>query len=164
MWSSAAWSWVSGRFVRLFHCWSLVGPVAGGAGGDQAAGGSWTAVNSRCQDGCHGQSRGKCRVSRRAERASRAGTRISWARTVAVVALACSSDASAPAARVRLKAMAASTSQALFTANDPDGRCQRSVLQVRVHLLDDGVPAVLRLGLQQRQRAVGEAGVVAVGG
>src|SRR5665647_1686678 len=54
------------------------------------------------------------------ERASLAGMLISWARMVPVVALAWKAEARQPAARVRLNATAASTSQALFAANEPD--------------------------------------------
>jgi len=59
-------------------------------------------------------------VSLRADRASRAGTLINWVRMVPVVARAWNTDARAPAARVRLNAIAAQTSQALLAANDPD--------------------------------------------
>ena len=72
---------------------------------------------------CHGQVSGRCRVSRRAERASRAGTLMSCARRVLVVALAWKGEARTPAVRVRLKAMAAQTSQALLAQNLPEGRC-----------------------------------------
>ena len=64
----------------------------------------------------------QCSTSRRAEWASRAGTLMSWRRIAPVVVLACLSDASAPAARVRLNAIAASTNQALLAAKRPDGR------------------------------------------
>ena len=108
---------------------------------------------------------GRCRTSRRAERAIRAGTLISWARMVAVVALAWKAEARAPAARVRLNAIAAQTSQAPFAVNDPDGRwASGPCLQVGDDLLDDGVPAVAVLGLDHRQRCVGEHRVVAVAG
>ena len=61
---------------------------------------------------------------RRAEVATRAGTWISLRRTVAVVALTSSGAAvRAAAARVRLNAMTASTSQALLAVNRPEGRC-----------------------------------------
>jgi hypothetical protein len=53
----------------------------------------------------------------------RAGTAISWARMVAVVALAWKVEARAPAARVRLKATAASTVQAELAVNRPEGMC-----------------------------------------
>ena len=42
---------------------------------------------------------------------------------VPVVALAWNTDASAPALRVRLQAIAALTSQALLAQNDFEGRC-----------------------------------------
>ena len=53
---------------------------------------------------------------------SRPGTAISWVRIVPVVALACKREAEVPAARVRLNAIVARTNQALFAANDPDGK------------------------------------------
>ena len=45
------------------------------------------------------------------------------ARIVPVVALACTLEARAPAARVRLNAIAVQTSQALLAQKCPDGRC-----------------------------------------
>lgn len=57
-------------------------------GGQVAPGGPQVAVNSSVQAVRQGQSRGRCIRSRRAERASRAGTAISWVRMVAVVAFA----------------------------------------------------------------------------
>ena len=48
---------------------------------------------------------------------------MSCARIVPVVALAWNAEARAPAVRVRLKAIAAQTSQALLAQNFPDGRC-----------------------------------------
>lgn len=62
---------------------------------------------------------------RRAERAMREGTAIRVRRSVAVVALAKRPAWSAitPAVRVRLNAMTARTSQALFAVNTPEGRC-----------------------------------------
>ena len=77
-------------------------------------------MSSAFQASCQGQSLGRCRTRRRAERASRAGRLIRCARMVAVVALAWKIEAIAPAARVRLNAIAASTSQAPFGANDPE--------------------------------------------
>jgi hypothetical protein len=52
----------------------------------------------------------------------RAGTVISLRRMVAVVALASDGPATLAAARVRLNAMTARTSQAAFAVNLPDGR------------------------------------------
>src|SRR3954462_4094435 len=90
--------------------------------GQAAAGGPQVASNSWDQAVSHGQSRGRCSRNRRAERANRTGTLISWARIVPVVALAWKAEASAPAARVRLNAIAASTSQAELAAKLPEGR------------------------------------------
>ncbi len=84
---------------------------------------------------------------------------ISWVRMVAVVAFAWKTEAKDPAARVRLNAMAASTSQAPFAAKAPEGEVgQRARSQVGVNLLDDGVRPVVGLGLQHRDRGVGEHG------
>ena len=67
-------------------------------------------------------------TSRRAEVASRAGTTISCRRMVAVLALAWTTDAMAPAARMRLNAIAANTNHALLDENWPEGRCARGPL------------------------------------
>ena len=96
----------------------LGGQVRAGDGGPQAR---WSAVQGSCQ----GQCRGRCRHERRAERAILAGTAISCVRMVAVVALAWNAEASTPAARVRLNAIAASTVQAALAVNFPDGMCAR---------------------------------------
>ena len=69
--------------------------------GQAVRGGLFAAVRSCCQACCQGQAVGRCRVSRRADRASRAGTLIRWARMVPVVALAWKAEARVPAARVR---------------------------------------------------------------
>jgi hypothetical protein len=83
--------------------------------GSQAVGGGpIAAVNSCCQAVAHGQWVGNRRVARRAERVTRAATLIRWARIVAVTALAWNRSARTPVARVRLNAMAASTSQVEF--------------------------------------------------
>ena len=58
----------------------------------------------------------------RAERAIRAGTLISFRRMVAVVALASVGPVRVAAARVRLNAITARTSQAALAQNLPDGR------------------------------------------
>jgi hypothetical protein len=56
-------------------------------------------VNSCCHACCQGQSVGRCSSRRRAERARRAGTLISWARMVAVLARAWKVEARVPEAR-----------------------------------------------------------------
>ena len=67
-----------------------------------------------------------------------------------MVALAWKRDASAPAARVRLNAMLASTSQAPLAVEPAGGQVrERPVLQVGDDLFDDGVAAVVGLGLDQ---------------
>ena len=89
---------------------------------------------------------------RRAERVTRAATLISWGRMVAVVALAWKLEARAPAARVRLNAIAASTSQAELAAKLPGGQVRQwPVLQVGDDLFDDRVAAVVGLGGEHRQ-------------
>jgi hypothetical protein len=67
-------------------------------------------------------------VIRLAERASRVGTVMSWARIVAVVARAWYTEARAPAARVRLNAVAAQTSQAPLAVNVAEGRWAGALL------------------------------------
>jgi hypothetical protein len=69
-----------------------------------------------------------------------------------------------PAARVRLNAIAASTSQAEFAANDLWQMSQGTTFQVGVDLFDDRVLAVALFGVQHRHRIVGEHGVVSPGG
>jgi hypothetical protein len=64
---------------------------------------------------------------RLADLARRPGTAINCRRMVAVVALAWKTDARPPAARVRLNAIEANTSQAPFAAEDPDGSCARAL-------------------------------------
>jgi len=83
-------------------------------------GGPRVASNSWVQAGSQGQCLGRWSRSLRAECASRAGTLISWARIVPVVARAWNAEARAPAARVRLNAIAAMTSQAALAWNDPE--------------------------------------------
>src|SRR5215218_7932096 len=98
---------------------------AGVAGGQEVVvrGGPQVCVNSWVHRACQGQFFGRCSLSRRAEDATRAGTAISVRRMVAVVALASTPPARLAAARVRLKAITAQTSQALLAANLPEGRC-----------------------------------------
>ena len=79
-----------------------------GVGGPQL----W--LNRRVHAVSQGQVVGRCRVSRRAEDATRAGMLISLRRMVAVVAFARSLPAMVAAVRVRLNAMTARTSQAAW--------------------------------------------------
>lgn len=60
---------------------------------------------------------------RRAEVETLAATLMSFRRTVAVTAFPRAGLARVPAARVRLKAMQASTSQAALAVKAPDGKC-----------------------------------------
>jgi hypothetical protein len=110
--------------VRVFHWVSSVAQrwLLGGQAA-RAGGGSLTRSNSAVQAVSQGQDFGRCRVIRRAEVATRAGTVISLRRMVGVVALASCGSVRLAAARVRLNAMTASTSQAAFAVNTPDGRC-----------------------------------------
>ena len=68
----------------------------------------------------HGQPRGRCKVSRRAEDAIRAGTVTRVRRMVAVLARANPGPVMVAAARVRLNAITASTSHAALAANRPN--------------------------------------------
>ena len=74
---------------------------------------------------------------------------------VPVVARAWNAEARQPAARVRVSAIAARTSQAPFAANGPKGRWANGP-QVGVDLFDGRVPSVVLLGLHERQRAGNE--------
>lgn len=75
----------------------------------------------------HGHRCGRCRVSLRAEEAIRAGTEINVRRMVPVVAFASVvSPVKVAAARVRLNAITAQTSQAAFAQNFPDGMWARA--------------------------------------
>ncbi len=71
--------------------------------------------------GALGQSAGRCRTSRLAEDAIRAGIATRWVRRVAHLAFACRCEAVAPAARRMLNARQASASQAALASNFPDG-------------------------------------------
>jgi hypothetical protein len=62
---------------------------------------------------------GRCSRVRRADRAIRAGTLMSGARMVAVVALAWNLEARVPAARVKLNVIAANSSGAWSLSLDP---------------------------------------------
>ena len=73
-------------------------------------------MNGSVHGSCQGQPVGRCSFSCLAEDAMRAGTMISLRRMVAVVALASDGPATFAAARVRLNAMTARTSQAAETA------------------------------------------------
>lgn len=98
-------------------------PVGWSVGDGQRSGGA-VAWRSRVdQAASQGQFAGRCRRSRRPEVAIRAGTVISFRRIVAVVADLRSGPVMVAAVRVRLKAITASTSQAAFAVNFPDGRC-----------------------------------------
>jgi len=76
----------------------------------RAGGGSLTRSKSAVQAVSQGQACGRCRVTRRAEVATRAGTMISVRRMVAVVAFAICGSVRLAAARVRLNAITAKTS------------------------------------------------------
>src|SRR5450830_1011715 len=92
----------------------LVGIVPAGAGGQVPAvvGGPHAWKNSSVQALAQGQPAGRCRCSRRAEVAIRAGTAMSLRRMVAVAALARAGPVIVAAAWVRLNAMTAQTNQA----------------------------------------------------
>lgn len=97
---------VSGRAWRR---WSAGGGAGWPAGADEH-------LSPAC---CQGQAIGRCKVKRRADDAIRAGTVTRVRRMVAVVALASWPSAMVPAARARLNAMTAQTSQALLAVNLP---------------------------------------------
>lgn len=76
----------------------------------------------RLMDDAQGQAEGRCTISRRAEDAMRAGTVIRVRRIVAVVAFAKDDPVIVATARVRLKAIVASTSHAPLAAKRLEGR------------------------------------------
>jgi hypothetical protein len=82
---------------------------------------------------------------------------------VAVVVLAWETESMVPAARVRLNAIAANTSQAPLAAERPEGACEGAALKVGDDLRGQGVGAVGVLGFQHDQWGAGEHFVVAVG-
>ncbi len=129
----------------------------------RAGGARWVASKTPSKASCQGQCWGRCRISwSRPRCASRAGTLISSRRTVAPRAFAWRREARVAVARRRLCSIPAQVNQAAFAAKSPDGQVrERAVDEVGDHLLDDGVVAVVGLGGEHRQRAVGEDRVVA---
>src|SRR5664279_4190646 len=106
----------------------LVAPSGAGGQVVVAAGGGYARANSAVQASCQGHRWGRCRCSRRAEDATRAGMLIRVRRIVGVVARVRSPPALVAAARVRLNASTAQTSHALLAENDPEGMCARAEL------------------------------------
>src|SRR5665811_1316721 len=106
----------------------VFGPYVSGGGQvvATAGGGAHRPVKRVVHAVSQGHAVGRCSVRRRAEDAIRAGTCTSLRRIVAVVALAIEVPARVAAARVRLNAMTARTSQAAFAVNFPDGRWARA--------------------------------------
>src|SRR5674476_549584 len=157
-------AWVGCRSVRVFHFGSLVAPL--GLGGQVAeAGGPSAAVNIACHGCSQGHRSGRWRRSRRAERAMRAGTAMSWARIVAVVARAWYLEARVPAARVRLNEIAARTSYAVFALICPEDKCASGApFNSAMTFSRVGVVAVGCLRREHRLLGVGEDRVVAPGG
>src|SRR5450759_4772732 len=95
----------------------------------------------------------------------RAGTAMSWARIVAVVARARTLEARVPAARVRLNEIAARTSHAAFAFICPDGMCASGpFFSSAMTFSRVGVVAVGGLRGEHRLGGAGEDGVVAPGG
>ena len=117
-------AWVIGRSVRLFHFGSRFGPCGGGWG---LGGCGWS--EGRVEQLCPGRVPGPVGREVHPELAGGvgepAGTLMSWARMVLVVARAWNAEARQPAARVRLTAIAAIASQAELAWNDPEGRCAK---------------------------------------
>ena len=84
-------------------------------------GGTVAVAQSLAQACRQGQFVGRCMIVRRAREASRAGTAIVVARTVAIRAVGV--PAAIAAARETLKAMVANPSQAALAWKRPNGRC-----------------------------------------
>ncbi len=100
----------------MFH---VVSGQAGGSAPGQvvARGRPGVSSNLARHRSFHVHAVGRWRVTRRTKFTRRAGMFMMRRRTVAVVALACAPPAMVPAARVRLNAMTARTSQASFAVN-----------------------------------------------
>ena len=114
-------------------------------------------LNRVFQADSHGQFRGRCRVSRRAEDAMRAGTVIRVARMVAVRALASAGPVMVAAARVRLNAVDCGYQPGGVGVETSRGQVRQGrVFEVGVDLLDDRVAAVGLVGANGVQVAGGE--------
>ena len=87
-----------------------------------ACGGPQAAANSVCHPVSQGQEVGRCSMMRLAEVEIRAGIWMSLRRIVPLRTLLRSVPVREPTARERLKAIVASTSQAAFALNTPEGR------------------------------------------
>ena len=124
--------------------WSSVVPVpAGVVRSSRAGGGPQTRVNRSVQAVSQGQAVGRCRVSRRAEDAIRAGTVISLRRMVAVVALARLGAGDGGGGAGEVERHHGEHQPGGVRGELPRGQVrQGGVLQVGVDLLDDRVAAV----------------------
>jgi hypothetical protein len=118
---SAEWAWLISRPRYRVFCGVLGGAVAGGWSGVAAWGGPQVWVTGSVHASFQGQLAGGCSFSRLVEEAIR--TVIGLRRMVAAVAL--SKEGLLAAARVRLNAMTARTSQAAFVVRFLDGRWSR---------------------------------------
>jgi hypothetical protein len=156
------------RPLRRVHVRSSVGPLrAGGQGQAAGAGGArWVASKAPCQASCQGHASGRCQVMVSCPLwAARPATWISSVRMVAPRATACRAEARVPSARVSACAVTASCNQGRVGVENGRGEVgQRPVDQVGEDLLDDGVSAVVGLGLHELERAVDEHRVIPVGG
>ena len=112
-----------------------------------------------------GQSWGRCRVRRRAERVSRPAREKKRRRRVLVVA-SCSPRPMRVVQRARLWAITWTASQAALAGKRPEGRWLRphAVLEVSDGVLDLGVAAMVGLEVQGISVPVGDEGVIAVVG
>ena len=108
--------------------------MVAGLGGLQAL------ANRAVQLVSQGQCSGRCKVMRRAEVETRAAAFTRVRRTVAVTALPRVGLARVPAARVRLKAMQARTSQAALAVKTPEVILSRRTGVHDVHDEGFGVP------------------------
>lgn len=104
----------------------LVAPSGAGWSGSRGAEWSADADEQRGPGGSQGQAVGRCKVSRQAEDAIRAGTVIRVRRMVSAGALAKDQPMIVAAARVRLNAIVASTSHAPLAAKRLEGRWARA--------------------------------------
>jgi hypothetical protein len=150
---------VVGASARSGSSTVVSGRARHGRCGQVAAGGPLACALSSRQGCSQGRSVGRCRTSRRADRASRAGMVIRWAWMVTVVAFAWQVGARQPGA--------AQVDRDRGTDQPGTIRGERSVWvggpadrtsgRRRLVRFDDGVTAVAVLGLDHRQGAVRSA-------
>ena len=152
--------WLPDLAVGVFHVGSS-GRALLGLGGQvlAVAGGSATRLNSRVHASCQGHASGRCRVIRRAEEATRAGTVTSLRRIVAVVDLASAGAGHGGGGAGEVERDDGQHEPGRVRGELPGWQVRQGrVLQVGVDLFDDRVPAVGLVGGDGVQLLGGDGG------